>query len=292
MRKPVSPRPRPDARDEGVVGRPAQRLVEVLHDRDGDAVALEPGQPLLRVAQEGRRGAGQDLVRVVVEGQDGRSGVQPDRGPPQLAEQVEVAAVEPVEDADGHEERPVSRPQGVDARQRVTHRASRRGRAPRRPCRAALEPPSSVVLPVARRCAAVSRRARHDRAAPCRSPGGRRPPRGRWRPASHRARGAAPRCPATIPSPAAPRRSTRPVQPPWATTRCSAPARVTAGRSSRPAPGDSRSSASRSSAAAARTSSSAWASARVNGPDAVRRSAPRYPALPTACPRSRASART
>ena len=46
---------------------------------------------------------------------------------------------------------------------------------------------------------------------------------------------------------------------------------------------------SRSSAA---SSSTLWASARVKGPTAVRRSAVRCPPVPNACPRSRASART
>ena len=46
------------------------------------------------------------------------------------------------------------------------------------------------------------------------------------------------------------------------------------------------------SAAAARMSSSGVAAARSNGPDAMRVRAPRYAALPTASPRSRAIART
>ena len=53
----------------------AQRLVEVLDDRDRDAGRLEPFEPLARVEQERRRRPHQDLVGMVVEGDDRRPGV-------------------------------------------------------------------------------------------------------------------------------------------------------------------------------------------------------------------------
>ena len=68
--------------------------------------------------------------------------------------------------------------------------------------------------------------------------------------------------------------------------------RRSAARARRRSDGAAPASASGRSAAAARTASRSTASSSVNGPLAVRVSAPRYAALPTASPRSRASDRT
>ena len=87
-----------------VVGSLPQRLVEVLDDRDLDARGGESFEPFAGVEQEGRRGAPQDLVRMVIEGDDGRPGVaRPSLGD-EMLEEVRVAEMHPVEHADDHED--------------------------------------------------------------------------------------------------------------------------------------------------------------------------------------------
>jgi hypothetical protein len=62
--RPGEPRPRGDPAEERVVlGRP-EGAVEVLDDDDLDAGRAEQPQPLLRVEQQRRRGAEDDLVGV------------------------------------------------------------------------------------------------------------------------------------------------------------------------------------------------------------------------------------
>ncbi len=76
-------RSRPDGVDERVVRRPADGVVEVLDDRHLDTGRGQPLETLVRVEEQGRRGAGEDLVRVCVEGDDagpGSPGARP-RGP-------------------------------------------------------------------------------------------------------------------------------------------------------------------------------------------------------------------
>ena len=70
-----------DRGHERVVGRLAQPLVEVDDDRRVDAGRREPREPLVGVAQEGRRGAGEHLVGVVVERDHHRPGVAAGRPP-------------------------------------------------------------------------------------------------------------------------------------------------------------------------------------------------------------------
>ena len=75
MSSPASRVRAPDALDEGVVGGPPHRLVEVLDDGHLDAALGQPRQALPGVEQERRRRPGQDLVGMVVEGDDRRPGV-------------------------------------------------------------------------------------------------------------------------------------------------------------------------------------------------------------------------
>ena len=99
---------RADPLDEDVVRRPAQQLVEMLHNGDRHARAGQALQALDRVQQQRRGVPGQHLVGVVVEGDDGRSGVARRGTLDQLLEQVVVAQVEPVKHAHHDEDRTMS----------------------------------------------------------------------------------------------------------------------------------------------------------------------------------------
>ena len=76
---------------------------------------VEPLEPLVGVDQQRRRAPGQDLVGVVVEGDDGRRGAAAAGLGDEVLEQVAMAEVEPVEDADDDEDRARLPRQRVDA---------------------------------------------------------------------------------------------------------------------------------------------------------------------------------
>ena len=97
------------------------RLVEGLDDGHLDAGGRQPLQPLLRVDEQRRRGAHQDLVGVMVEGDDRRACAARRRLRHQVLEEVGVAEVEPVEDADDHEHRPESGLEALDPGDDVHH---------------------------------------------------------------------------------------------------------------------------------------------------------------------------
>ena len=109
-------RPSLDRADEGVERRVPQPLVEVLDDGDVDPGCGEQPQPLVGIAQERRRGPDEDLVGVVIERDDGRPRRPAPGRPAELAEQVGMAEVEAVEDADDDEQWPVAWPKRVDPR--------------------------------------------------------------------------------------------------------------------------------------------------------------------------------
>ena len=106
--------PRADLVDERVVGRPANRFVEVLDDGHGHALRRESLEALVRIEQERRRGPGQDLVRMVVERDDRRPGVPDARLHPKVLEQVPMATMQAIEHADDGEDRAVRGPQALD----------------------------------------------------------------------------------------------------------------------------------------------------------------------------------
>ena len=105
IRKPLRRDPRADPLDEDVVRRRAQRGIEVLDDGHLDAGRLESLEPLDRVEQERRRLPDEDLVGMMVEGDDGRSRGAGRGLADQVPEQVGVAEVEAVEHADDDEDR-------------------------------------------------------------------------------------------------------------------------------------------------------------------------------------------
>ena len=203
---------------------------------------LEPLEPLAGIEQEGRRRPHQDLVGMVVEGDDRRPGAARRGFGHEMLEQVRVPEMHPVEDADDDEDRAELRAKLVDALDDVHRGLSRRGwpairPGRRRPCRARAARPSP------RR----SRRGRRpDRAGGSALRACGRPPAGRtnW---------------------------------PRAIAATSSVVSVTTGNASRPRSIGRRSGRRPAgpSIAAARISSSGVASARVNGPDAVRVRAPR-----------------
>ncbi len=79
------------------------------------AGGVEPLKALLGVDQQRRRAAGQDRVGVVVERDHGRCGPAPAGLGDEVLEQVAMAEVEPVEDADHDEDRARLPRQRVDA---------------------------------------------------------------------------------------------------------------------------------------------------------------------------------
>ncbi len=125
--------PRPDPLDERVVRRPAQRLVEVLDDRDRHPGGLETGQPLLRVDEQRRRGSGQDLVGMVVEGDDRRTGPAGVRLDHESLQQVEVPKMEAVEHADDDERRAQIPRERIDPGDDLHERRVRRASGSPRP---------------------------------------------------------------------------------------------------------------------------------------------------------------
>ena len=104
----------PDPLDEHVVGRLPQGGIERLDDRDLDTGLGQALETLGRIEQERRRMAGQHLVGVVVEGDDRRPGVTGRRLRHEMAEQVQMAEVEAVEDPDDHEGRAQLLPESLD----------------------------------------------------------------------------------------------------------------------------------------------------------------------------------
>ena len=104
-----------DLADERLVRRLAQPHVEVDDDGRGHAGLGQPRHALVRVAQERRRRAGEDLVRVVVERDHGRPGAARGGLAHEVLEEVDVAQVEPVEHADDDEQRLVGRGQAREA---------------------------------------------------------------------------------------------------------------------------------------------------------------------------------
>ena len=107
---------RTDPLDELAVRGPTQRFVEVLDDGHRHAGRFEAHEPLVGVDEEWRRSPGQDLVRVVVEGDDGRLCATGRRLVDQPMEQIEMAEVEPIEHADDDEGRTQVSVEGFDAR--------------------------------------------------------------------------------------------------------------------------------------------------------------------------------
>ena len=223
-------------------GRLPQRLVEMLDDRHLDARGGQPFEPFAGVEQERRGGAPQDLVRVVIEGDDRRLGAaRPGLGD-EMLEEVGVAEVHPVEHADDDEDR---------------DRAS--GRSPSIPSTTCIPGSAHRRRPRVRRDEDLVGR---EAAARGRGDGDQRPAgvaqaivlgraRAGRRPDGRTGRGRRPR-----PRPAV------------SVTTGNASSPVSIGRSTGRRP-------SGLSAAAARTSSSGTAVSSVNGPDAVRVSAPR-----------------
>ena len=118
IRKPASSTRARIAPDERVVGRLAQRLVEVLDDRDRDAGRGEALEALVRVEQERRRRARRTSSgwwsNVMTAGRAPRCAASRD----EVLEQVGVAAVEPVEHADDHEQPAVARVERLDPARR------------------------------------------------------------------------------------------------------------------------------------------------------------------------------
>ena len=62
----------PDPFHEGVIRCPPQGVVEMLDDRDRQPGRLEPFESFLRIEEQGRRRAAQDLVGMMVERDHGR----------------------------------------------------------------------------------------------------------------------------------------------------------------------------------------------------------------------------
>ena len=107
----VDRRPLGDRPDEGVVLRPAERIVEVDDDRHPHARGGQPFQPLGRIAQERRGGTHEDLVRVVIERDDGWRGTPAGRLMPQVLEEIGVASMDPVEHPHDEEQATMFRPE-------------------------------------------------------------------------------------------------------------------------------------------------------------------------------------
>ena len=93
----------------------------MLDDRDLDAGRLEQVEALPGVTQQWRRRARDDLVGVVVEGEDGRPGRATLRLAHELLQEVAVSEVEAIEDADHDEQAPqrgLERVEALDDRHR------------------------------------------------------------------------------------------------------------------------------------------------------------------------------
>ena len=160
IRKPVSATRARIRSTKASYGVSRSGLVERLDDGDRDAGRPEPLEPLAGVEQERRRLPHQDLVGVVVEGDDRRSGVARRRLRDEMLEQVGVPEVQAVEDADDDEDRPELRAELIDALDDV-HRASGDGT---RRLAGATKTLSGASRPAARRGD------RHERAVGSREP--------------------------------------------------------------------------------------------------------------------------
>ncbi len=96
--------PLADGRHERFVWGDSKSVVEMLHDRDLDAGGLQADEALVRIAQQRRREALDQLLRMGVERDDRGSRAGVPGSPTQLAEKIQVTAVEAVEDTDRHVE--------------------------------------------------------------------------------------------------------------------------------------------------------------------------------------------
>ena len=114
MSNPASEVPRLDRGDERVVWRPSHGVVEMLDDGDPHARRGQPLEALIRVDQQRRRRPGQDLIRMRIECDHGRTGRSCLGPPDQVLQQVGMAAMETIEHADDREDRAVLRAKALD----------------------------------------------------------------------------------------------------------------------------------------------------------------------------------
>ena len=89
-----------DRRHEGVVRGDAESMVEMLDDGHLHAGSLEADETLVGIAQQRRRQAFDQLLGMGVESDHRRPCPRPLGRAPQLAEQVQMAAMQAIEDAD------------------------------------------------------------------------------------------------------------------------------------------------------------------------------------------------
>ncbi len=128
--QPGEVRPATDRREEIVVRRMPDRVIEVLDHRDVDAGIGQASEAFVGLEQERRGGARQDLVRMVVEGDDAWVRITGERLADEVIEQVDVSLVEPIEHTDNGEDRAVFGAQPIDAGDDVHHVPTDTGRSP------------------------------------------------------------------------------------------------------------------------------------------------------------------
>src|SRR5690349_10121336 len=146
--------------EEIVVGRVAHRVIEVLDDRDVDAGVGQASDPLVGMEQERRSGTREDLVRMVVEGDHAGMRAAGQGFTDQVVQEVDVALVQPVEDADDREDRPVLEAQPLDARNDIHHAPTDAGRSAaltRTLSGASRPPPAGIAMATSRPDGSTSR---------------------------------------------------------------------------------------------------------------------------------------